>query len=237
MPAKNSLKIYIAGGFYHVYNRGVEKRNIFLNKQDYQMFLFYLKSYLLPKEKIINEIEARKDLTIEEKAQKILEVSQLRNYHDTIELFCFCLMPNHYHLLLRQKEKKDIEIFMRSLNTRYGKYFNQKYNRVGHLFQGRYKATLIDKEEYFLHLSRYIHLNPKILLDGKPLVNYRWSSYPIYINNWQVDWLKKDSLLAYFKSFKKTKENNIYSYQSFVEGYKELRREEANLYKKLMIDE
>lgn len=235
MPAKNSLKIYAPDGFYHVYNRGVEKRNIFLDEEDYRMFLFYLRSYLLPKEVIINEIKARKDLTIEQQGEKIAEISRLRNFHQKIELFCFCLMLNHYHLLLRQKEKKDLEVFMRSLNTRYGIYFNKKYQRVGHLFQGRYKAVLITNEEHFLHAGRYIHLNPKeILPKGKSLVSYPWSSYPFYVNNWRADWVKKETVLSYFKN---TKGYGFSSYQGFVEGYKEVSEEELTLYRKLMIDE
>jgi len=234
MPAKHSLKIYVPQGVYHVYNRGVEKRKIFLDDRDYRLFLFFLKSYLLPKDIIIKEIKTRKDLSNEEQARRIVELSNLKNFYRKIDLFSFVLMPNHYHLLLRQKEENDLEVFMRALNTRYSKYFNKKYGREGHLFQGRYKAILVEKEEYFLHLSRYIHLNPmEILSEGDSLASYRWSSYPAYVREWKIDWLKKEEILFYFK-----KENNFnfFSYQGFVEGYKEKAEEEVTTYKKLMLD-
>jgi putative transposase len=112
-----------------------------------------------------------------------------------VEILAFCLMPNHYHLLLRQKRENGIVNFMQKLGTGYTMYFNQKYNRVGGLLQGRFKAVIVNKEEYFIHLPYYIHLNPLDLIMSKWqegriknfnkaikfLENYRWSSYLDYI--------------------------------------------------------
>ena len=233
MPAKNTLKLYVAGGFYHIYNRGVEKREIFLDDQDRKVFLYYLKIYLSPKELIFNEIKANKILTEEEKAEKIIEISKLNNFYKKIDLICFVLMKNHYHLLLRQEEKNGIEMFMRSLNTKYVKYFNFKYQRVGPLFQSRYKGVLIEKEEYFLHLSRYIHLNPlDILPKGKLPLSYPWSSYPVYLGKQKISWINKSYLEEYFKKFNGF---GFDFYQGFVEGYKEIGEERA-YYRKLMLD-
>lgn len=234
MPIKNALKVYVDHGFYHVYNRGVENRNIFLDEQDYQVFLFYLKTYLLPKKLILEEIEKSRYFSSEEKIEKIAILQRLKNFYHKIELNCFVLMPNHYHLLLRQIGKRDMEDFMRSINTRYGKYFNRKYQRIGHLFQSRYKAVLIEKEEYFLHLSRYIHLNPKkIISPGKKLSDYPWSSYPFFLSKKKSLWLNKEQILSYFK---KTKGYGFSSYQGFVEGHKESFSDEVEIYKKLLLD-
>jgi len=82
MPAKNTLKQYVPGGFYHIYNRGVEKRDIFLDDQDYRVFLNYLKIYLSPKEEILKELKAREDLSDELKAKEILEVINLNNFYN-----------------------------------------------------------------------------------------------------------------------------------------------------------
>jgi len=234
MPAKNTLKQYVLGGFYHIYNRGVEKRNIFLDDQDYRVFLNYFKIYLSPKEEILKEIKADENLSDEIKAKKILEIVNLNNFHNKIYVFCFTLMENHFHIELRQKGSRDIELFMRSLSSKYGRYFNKKYERVGPLFQSRYKGILIEKEEYFLHLSRYIHINSReILSKGRDLASYPWSSYPAYLGKINFSWLNKDYLLSYFKS---AKGFGFSSYQGFVEGYKEKTQEETDLYKELLLD-
>ncbi len=233
MPALNSLKQYVSSGFYHIYNRGVEKRDIFLDEQDYKVFLKYLRIYLSPKEKIIEEIKLRQDLSDEEKLENILKIIRMNNFYNKIQVFCFVLMKNHFHILLRQEGERDIESFMRSLITKYSIYFNEKYKRVGYLFQGRYKGILITKEEYFLHLSRYIHLNPLEILSNKnKLSDYCWSSYPAYLDIKNIDWLNKDLILSYFKE---KQGFGFSSYQEFVEGYKDIDKEK-NFYKKYLFD-
>ena len=122
---------------------------------------------------------------------------------------------------------------MRSLLTRYTNYFNRRYQRVGHLFQGTYKASLIDREEYLLHLSRYIHLNPvketplrmreKILLDI-------FSSYKDFIGKQRTAWLKPEIILFYFDT---NKPEDTESYKAFVEDYLQ---EEENIIPHLLLD-
>lgn len=223
MPAKNAIKTYVSGGFYHIYNRGVEKRDIFLDDQDRNVFIYYLKIYLSPKEIILDEVK-QKNLSDLEKARKVLELMSINNFCDKIELVCFVLMNNHFHLLIRQKSSNDIERFMRSLITKYVTYFNHKYKRIGPLFQGRYKAVLVDNDEQFIHLTRYIHTNPLELLNkNQELQSYRWSSYRLYIEDINPLWLKKRHICSYFK---KIKEIGFYSYKDFVEGYKDKTYEE-----------
>jgi len=201
MPSRNVLKQYLSQGLYHIYNRGVEKRNIFIDEQDYGVFLHYLKLYLLLKEDLINELKHNNNAF-----EEISRIKRIKNYHLNINLFCYVLMPNHFHLLLRQKEKYDIEGFMRSVITKYVLYFNHKYNRVGPLFQGRYKAILVNKEQYLLYLSRYIHRNPIEILPKKAeLSYYPWSSYPIYLNKSKLKWVNKDIISRYFLSVSKYK--------------------------------
>ena len=134
MPSKNALKTYVENGFYHVYNRGVEKRNIFLDEQDYKVFLSYLKLYLTSKDDSIIEIKKRDDLSDDQKNEKISKLMALKNFFNKIELLCYVLMPNHFHLEIRQKNITDMEDFMRSLITKYSKYFNKRYNLINIIF-------------------------------------------------------------------------------------------------------
>lgn len=209
MPAKNVLKIYVEEGYYHIYNRGVEKRKIFIDNQDYKVFLKYLKLYL----DTLPETPPRKvtigDYTFQAPAKP------LKNYHDQLELLTFCLMPNHFHLLVKQKAKNTIEMFMRSIGTKYSMYFNKRYDRVGPLFQGPYKAVLVENDNQLLHLSRYIHLNP---VKDSPL-HMAYSSYADYLGKRNTSWINTKTILSYFKTAQKTTFNDILSYQSFVEDY------------------
>lgn len=210
MPAKNSLKEYLKKSYYHIYyNRGVEKRKIFLDKEDYAVFLSYLKVYLEPpKEPEKHEVRINTSFFRGIKRP-------LNNYSIEIELHTYCLMPNHFHLLIYQKTEKAIEYFMRSLGTKYSQYFNKKYDRVGYLFQGTYKAVLVETDPYLLHLSRYIHLNPS---KETPLKEV-YSSYEDYLGKRNTSWVKPQKILEYFKSAQRTSLSNVLSYQSFVEDY------------------
>ena len=157
MPAKNSIKQYLENGYYHIYNRGVEKRTIFLDSQDYAVFLSYLKSYLLPKkEKKLMEKLSHPTISCRER-DKILRELRLNNFYNDIHLLAYCLMPNHFHFLIKQAKAESIDRFMNSLCTRYTMYFNRKYKRVGSLYQDVYKAVLVSSEPQLLHLTRYIH--------------------------------------------------------------------------------
>lgn len=234
MPGKNTIKVYVENGFYHVYNRGVEKRPIFLDEQDYRVFLFYMDLYLFPKQESIEKIKENINLTEDEKNKRMSKLLCLNNFYGKIEILCYILMLNHFHFILKQVDKNNMELFMKSLLTKYSQYFNKKYKRVGPLFQGRYKAILIDKEEYLLYLSRYIHINAQeVLLKNQNLTDYPWSSYSSYIKGTGSKWLNKDYILNYFKQ---KQDFSFSSYHGFVEGYREKSEEESDLYKKLLLE-
>jgi putative transposase len=153
MPSKNSVKQYEAGAYYHIYNRGVEKRLVFMYDRDYQAFLACLKRYLLPAEPWS---KPHKDLS------------------EQIELVAYCLMPNHFHLLVRQVEPRAIESLMRCVMTVYVRHFNDRHGRVGSLFQDSYKAVRIRNEGHLYQAEQYIHQNPKDLV--KQVSEYPYSS-------------------------------------------------------------
>jgi len=184
-------EIFVEDKIYHIYNRGVEKRNIFMNDKDYFRFvhdLFELNDenavinscyYFDPKTASIENRYLKKS-TGDRKPRKLL-----------VEILIFTLMPNHFHLLLKQKAENGISRFMHKLGTGYTNYFNKKHERVGGLFQGKFKAILVNGHAHFLHLPYYIHTNPLNLLNYRSrasiveqmkfLEKYRWNSFPDYI--------------------------------------------------------
>lgn len=221
MPAKHRIKQYLENSYYHIYNRGVEKRIIFLNEQDYTVFLNYLKEYLLTKdEKILREKLSNPNTSYKEK-DKIIKQLRLNNFYEEITLLAYCLMPNHFHFLVKQKNSQSINKFMRSLCTRYSMYFNRKYKRVGALYQDIYKAVSIETEEQFIYLSKYIHkqaLNktPKLALSASqgPTLS-TWdqpSSYQEYLGKRKTEWVHPEEVLSYF-----SKTNPKLTYKAFVE--------------------
>jgi len=178
MRASHKDQICHPGAYYHIYNRGINKQDIFLEEKDY---LFYLQRLRQVKDK--------------QKASVI----------------CYCLMPNHIHLLLRQDSEIPIYKVMSCLHTGYSMYFNKKYNKVGHLFQNRFKQKEVKNDEYLLQLASYIHLNP--LIDGlaEKLGDYQWSSYPDYIDLRPGTLCDKESVLLGKSSdwYKKITEEEI----------------------------
>lgn len=140
-------------------------------------------------------------------------VSKMEDYKviHKISIICYCLMPNHFHLLLRQNSNKSISSFIHRLTVSYSMYFNKRYDRVGHLFQGRFKAKLVIKDEYILHLSRYIHLNPIEITSE--LETYPWSSYPEYFKTNDGGICDKEIILQQFNNVCPTE-----SYRRFING-------------------
>lgn len=209
MPAKNIVKFYLENGIYHIYNRGVEKRIIFEDEQDYKVFLNYLKEYLSSPQKTTSTILQGGTLQVNYHSRN--------NFSDEISLLAFCLMPNHVHLLIKQKDKNSIKKFTKSLFTRYSMYFNKKYDRVGSLFQSSYKATNVVNKDYLLDVTRYIHKNP--LKFTKNLVD-TYSSYAHYLNHFNIPWIKNKDVMDYFNESSFVKHNNIKSYKYFIEEFK-----------------
>jgi putative transposase len=214
MPRKNSLKIYVQDGYYHIYNRGVEKRTIFEDEQDYKVFLSYLKYSLSEPPK---KMDIAKIFTLQGSPFKGVP-RMPKNFHNKIELLAFCLMPNHFHLLLKQCDNDSLKSFMMSLVTRYSMYFNKKNDRVGSLFQSIYKAILITDEPYLLHISRYIHLNPAEFAND---LTSAYSSYADYLGLRHTSWINPDVILEQFNNKVGIEFKKINSYKDFVEKYQQ----------------
>lgn len=194
--------------FYHLYNRGTEKRNIFLTKADYERFLCLL--YLSNSEKPIHLNNHRGSTSV--------ELLNIERNNPLVEIAAYCLMPNHFHLLVRQCKENGISKFMQKVSTGYTMYFNTKNERTGALFQGRFKSQHAADDRYLKYLLSYIHLNPMKLIEPnwrkKGLIRnkktktfcreYPFSSYPAFIQKPSV-WspiINKANLPQYFSSGK-----------------------------------
>lgn len=180
---------FVDNQYYHVYNRGSEKRAIFENKSDKNRFLNSLVYYQQagPKPKFSNSAK-----------RKSFKSSGIK----IVDIICYCLMPNHFHFLLKQLKEGGITEFVSKLSNSYTKYFNTRHTRIGPLFQGEFKAVLIESDEQLLHLSRYIHLNPLVSYLTKNLDLYEWSSYREYVHDLPGICSKED-ILSFFDSAKK----------------------------------
>lgn len=215
MPAWYRSKQYSSNSYYHIFNRGVEKRLIFLEKQDYAVFLSYLKEYLLPKDEAELEKHLKDPTATSKEKDKILKQLHLNNFADEIILLVYCLMPNHFHFLIKQKSASSIDKFMQSLATRYAMYFNRKYQRVGFLCQDVYKAVPAYTDEQLLNLSGYVHRNPGPEVPGGKITHSycsQPSSYPEYLGLRKSAWVHPEEILSYF-----SKAYPQLSYQSFIE--------------------
>ena len=221
MPSRRPQ--FVNNEFYHIFNRGVEKRTIFHQISDYFRFIFCLYELndknLVKMRDRIRERRARR----ERKNTGRTRVIQ-RKRESLVEIIAFCLMPNHYHLVLRQLVNRGISLFMKKLGDSYVGYFNEKYDRkgMGSLFQGRFQAVYIRNEDQFRYLICYIFTNPVELLERnwkeaglkdpqkalKFLEEYRWSSYLDCIGKENFPSVtKREFLMEIFGSPANVKEN------------------------------
>lgn len=157
---------------YHLYNRGVAKQPIFNDERDYQRLLETFGFYL-------ENRPATKLSTID--PQELKKILKGPASHPIVEILGYCLMPNHFHLLARQLKENGISIFMRCSLDSYTRYYNTRHNRVGPIFQGTFKAVLVETDDQLKHLSRYIHLNPFVDNLVRTPESYKWSSYKYYL--------------------------------------------------------
>lgn len=214
MPAR--FVPLVNDNFYHIFNRGVNKQPIFEGIKDYRRAMEVLEFYsYTPK------LRYSKFLLLSQEERSSF-MDNLRQENDKlVDLVCFCLMPNHLHLLLTQKKDNGISKFMANLQNSYTRYFNTKHERVGPLMQGQFKAVLIEDDDQLLHVSRYIHLNPYssfIVKDLADLEKYPWSSLPEYLEMASTSICNKQVILSYFKS---------------VEDYKKFVFDQADYQRKL----
>lgn len=191
--------------YYHVYNRGVDKRSIFENKADYRRFVESL--YLFNSiERIVLRLVPKKDRFSCDREETIVYIG------------AYCLMPNHFHILIKAKSDNGVSSFMEKIQTSYSMYFNKTRQRSGSLFQGPFRAEHVTRDEYLKYLFSYIHLNPIKIIDPdwkekgikdidqakNFLLSGQFSSYQDYIglNRQESSVLNREVFPEYFQSTK-----------------------------------
>lgn len=167
--------IISTGEFYHVYNRGTDKRTIFSDENDFTRFFESMLEFntLEPIGSLFeNSFRKKNQLGGSASKETIKDTKE-----KLVNIVAYCLNPNHFHLILQQVAERGIEKFMQRLGTGYTMYFNNKYDRSGSLFQGRFKAVHIDSNEYLLHVSAYVNLNDRVHQLGGSASKSSWDEY------------------------------------------------------------
>lgn len=141
---------------------------------------------------------------------------KINNDDQLVTILCFCLMPNHFHFMLRQEKENGIKQFIQRLSNSFAHYFSLKYKKRGHVFEGNFKAVRVETDEQFIHLSQYIHLNPVTAYIVESPKDYPYSSYNTYLGNDKFPFVDPKSILAHFPSSKK--------YEEFVLDQKDYQR-------------
>lgn len=200
--------------FYHIYNRGNSKSVIFRLEEDKKRF-----------QKLLYVCNGTKPVVF--KTIQSLALDEIDRGETLVDIGAYCLMDNHFHLLLREKTPNGISIFVQKLLTAYSKYFNKRYERVGVLFEGPFRAIHVDSDEYLKYLFAYIHLNPVKMVDPKwrevgitdlakakkYLTGYGYSSYSDYLGfrRGEESILKREAFPDYFSQTK--------DFEGFIEDW------------------
>lgn len=193
------------GYIYHLFNRGVDRRSIFFTPRDYERFIALIEYYRF--HHVHKSYSHYLALSLEERS---LFRQTLNQKPMAIDILAYCLMPNHFHILVKQKADGGIHTFLSNIANGFAKYINTKRKRVGPLYQGPFKAVLVETDEQLFHLSRYIHLNPVVssIVSTKELATYPWSSLPDYIGSTEQSFVERGLILSHFK--------NMQAYKDFV---------------------
>jgi len=188
----------VTNQFYHILNRGIALQPVFRTKWDFKRAINLLIYY----QNADPPLRYSQLMTLlKEQRDKILD-SLKKEKNFAVEIIAYCLMPNHFHFLLKQAKTKGVSTFISKFTNSYTKYFNVKNKRNGPLFQGNFKAIRIETENQLLHLSRYIHLNPfsaHLVKDTSSLKEYPYSSLKEYLDKNAKEICHKQIILNYFK--------------------------------------
>jgi len=205
------------GEYYHVYNRGIKKNLLFHDERDYLRFLFLL-LYFQSDSKFYNigryVSNHSKKLLFGVSSESIKSIIKKRS----VELVSFCIMPNHFHVIVKEHKENGIALYMHRVIGGYARYYNLRYKTSGHLFQGAYKAVHIEDNTQLLYLSAYIHRNPRTLKEWHRAEDkYPWSSYQAYVTyNIFEELLVQNIILGQFKD---TKDYERFLYSSPAKAF------------------
>ncbi|MBX4181625.1 transposase [Candidatus Parcubacteria bacterium] len=200
-------KVRIAPGeYYHVFNRGVNKQMIFHDMRDFSRFLFLILYFQSPK--VFTNLGRLIEDFVRHRVSHSIDQDVVRGR--MVEIVSFCIMPNHFHLIVKEVSDEGIASYMQRILNAYGKYYNTKYEKSGHVFQGPYRAVHVENDDQLRYLSAYIHRNPREISKWfKKEDQYPWSSYSDVVkeNRWGK-LLVPEILMGEFK--------NVKDYDTFV---------------------
>ena len=212
---------FVNGEHYHIFNRGVDKREIFSDTKDYERFLL---SMNLLNDKYDGLMIEWRDFKKSNPKLSLADFLKLgfRRKTKLVEIIAYCLNPNHFHFILKQISDKGIEKFMHKIGISHTKHYNDKYKRNGSLFQGTYKAIMIDSNEYLLYLSAYVNTN-NFIHGYNDNNNWKYSSLLDYLGK-RDDGLVSKNVIS--DQFSKTEDYNAYlkSNAEYMRDKKELQR-------------
>jgi putative transposase len=202
MPYRKEL--FVSGEIYHIYNRSIARQPIFKSYKDYDRFyrLIDYYRYSSPPERFSHYIR------LALLSQQIFMDRLKKEHTPLVDILAYAFMPNHFHLVLRQKYDNGIPIFISNIQNGFAKYVNLKTKRTGSLFQAMFKAKRMESEEMMLHVVRYVHLNPltgNILEKNDDLETYPWTSFPTYLNINQNTIIDTQMVLSFFKTIESFK--------------------------------
>ena len=195
--------------FYHIFNRGIDRRDVFLSSKDYERFLLSMELLNDENDGLMIAWRDYKKSNPGICLDNFLKLGfRKRDY--LVEIVAYCLNPNHYHFILKQIKDRGVEKFMHKIGISHTKYFNKKNKRNGSLFQGKFKAVHIDSNEYLLYLSAYVN-NNNFIHGYSGNENWPYSSLAEYLGNQSSGLIKKDAVLGQFRDineYKKFMKNN-----------------------------
>lgn len=224
IPTKEKFPL-VTGEIYHVFNRGIDKRITFANSADFGRGIQTIRLYRFSSPIKLSRLFS---LSIATQMSIIDKLSEANN--KLVDIICYCLMPNHFHFLLKQLVDRGISLFLSQFENSYTRYFNTKNDRIGQLFLDRFKHVRIENNDQLFHVNRYIHLNPyssDLVQNYDGLLSYPWSSLPEYLNLSQENICEKEIIMSDFKSTE--------SYKDFILDQADYQRELDRI-KHLLID-
>jgi putative transposase len=192
---------FVPEEYYHIYNRGNSKQKIFLDKNDYQRFMDLL--FAINCSKKFNFADSIKGISVYEKEKS----------HRLVVIGAYCLMPNHFHILITPLSEDGVTKFMQKLSTAYVMYFNTKYNRTGSLFESKFKAEHINNDRHLKYLFSYIHLNPI------KIIQKNWKEVGIKQKEETMKFLKKYKYSSYLDYLGENRQENIIISKSSFPDY------------------
>ena len=194
--------------YYHIFNRGVDKREIFSDAQDYERFLLSMNLLNDSKDGLMIAWRDYKENNPFAKVDEFLKL-RFRERDPLVEIIAYCLNPNHYHFILKQVAEKGIEKFLHKIGVSHTKYYNEKYKRTGSLFQGVFKSILINSNDYLLYLSVYVNKN-NFIHGYNNNDSWPYTSLHDYLKNKESNLTHKNIITEQFR--------NIDEYKDFLEA-------------------